>query len=201
MKKPYIVALGGTTRAGSSTQKALALCLREVAALGADTHLVSGADLDLPPYTPGAKLPVGAESIVAELRRADGLIVGTPGYHGGISGLVKNALDYVEELRSDARPYLEGRAVGCVVTAAGEQGAVSTLLALRSVVHALRGWPTPLGAAIVTVGETFDASGDCMSERIDVQLKTLSQQVFYYANLQRCDAQLGAHLLRCPPFG
>ena len=32
MTKPYIVALGGTTRAGSSTQKALALCLREIAA-------------------------------------------------------------------------------------------------------------------------------------------------------------------------
>jgi FMN reductase len=200
MKKPYIVALGGTTRAGSSTQKALALCLREVASLGADTRLVSGADLDLPPYTPGAKLPVGAENIVAELRRADGLIVGTPGYHGGISGLVKNALDYVEELRADARPYLEGRAVGCVVTAAGEQGAVSTLLALRSVVHALRGWPTPLGAAIVTVGETFDASGECVLEKINVQLRTLSQQVFLYANLQRCAAQSGADLLRCPPF-
>jgi FMN reductase len=201
MKKPYIVALGGTTRSGSSTQKALTLCLREVASLGGETHLVSGVDLDLPPYTPGAKLAVGAQNIVAELRRADGVIVGTPGYHGGISGLVKNALDYVEELRSDARPYLEGRAVGCVVTAAGEQGAVSTLLALRSVVHALRGWPTPLGAAIVTVGETFDASGECLSEKVDVQLRTLSQQVLLYANLQRCDAQSGAALLRCPPFG
>src|SRR5882757_995963 len=196
MKKPYIVALGGTMRPGSSTQKALALCLREVASLGGETHLVGGADLDLPPYTPGARLPAGAQNIVAELRRADGVIVGTPGYHGGISGLVKNALDYVEELRSDARPYLEGRAVGCVVTAAGEQGAVSTLLALRSVVHALRGWPTPLGAAIVTVGETFDASGECLSEKIDVQLKTLSQQVLLYANLQRCDARPSAGLLR-----
>ncbi|MEH2488672.1 NADPH-dependent FMN reductase [Bradyrhizobium sp. AZCC 2230] len=190
MKIPYIVALGGTTRVGSSTQKALALCLREVASLGGETHLVSGADLDLPPYTPGAKLSIGAQNIVAELRRADGVIVGTPGYHGGISGLVKNALDYVEELRSDARPYLEGRAVGCVVTAAGEQGAVSTLLALRSVVHALRGWPTPLGAAIVTVGETFDAAGQCLSEKVDVQLRTLSQQVLLYAKRQRCEAQL-----------
>jgi FMN reductase len=49
--KPYIVALGGTTRVGSSTQKALALCLREIASLGGETHLVSGTDLDLPPYT------------------------------------------------------------------------------------------------------------------------------------------------------
>ena len=201
MTYPYIVALGGTTRPGSSTQKALSLCLCQLEAFGAETHLVSGPDLDLPPYTPGARLSVGAQRIVAELRRADGVILGTPGYHGGISGLVKNALDYVEELRSDARPYLEGRAVGCVVTAAGEQGAVSTLLALRSVVHALRGWPTPLGAAIVTVGETFDAAGECLSEKIDVQLRTLSQQVLLYANLQRCDVQPSVALHKCPPFG
>jgi FMN reductase len=198
MTKPYIVALGGTTRAGSSTQKALAFCLREIASLGAETHLVSGPDLDLPPYAPGARLAVGARHIVTELRRADGVILGTPGYHGGISGLVKNALDYVEELRTDARPYLEGRAVGCVVTAAGEQGAVSTLLALRSVVHALRGWPTPMGASIVTVGETFDAAGECLSKKIDVQLRTVSQQVFLFASMQRSDVQPSVDLL-CPP--
>jgi FMN reductase len=146
---------------------------------------VSGADLDLPAYTPGAKLPIAARKIVTELRRADGVILGTPGYHGGISGLVKNALDYVEELRADERPYLEGRAVGCVVTAAGEQGAVTTLLALRSVVHALRGWPTPLGAAIVTSGEIFDPTGECLSKKIDAQLRTLSQQVLAFAILQK----------------
>jgi FMN reductase len=189
MTRPYIVAIGGTTRAGSSTQRALALCLREISARGGETHLVSGPDLDLPPYTPGARLPVAARQIVAELRRADGVILGTPGYHGGISGLVKNALDYIEELRSDERPYLEGRPVGCVVTASGEQGAVTTLLALRSVVHALRGWPTPLGAAIVTSNEIFDSAGECLSEKIDGQLRTLSQQVLAYASLQKGSAK------------
>jgi FMN reductase len=185
MTRPYIVALGGTTRNSSSTQQALALCLHEVDVLGAETHLVTGRNLELPPYTPGATLPDAARQLVTELRRADGIILGTPGYHGGISGLVKNALDYVEELRTDERPYLEGRAVGCVVTAAGEQGAVMTLLALRSVVHALRGWPTPLGAAIVTSSETFDGTGRCLSAKVEGKLRALSRQVLSFANLQR----------------
>jgi hypothetical protein len=34
-------------------------------------------------------------------------IVGSPGYHGAISGLVKNALDYIEDLREDPRVYLD----------------------------------------------------------------------------------------------
>jgi NAD(P)H-dependent FMN reductase len=121
MQRPYIVGLGGTTRVGSSTEKALSLALKAVASQDADTLLLCGADLDLP-----------ASRIATVLSRADGIILGTPSYHGGISGLVENALDYTEELRGDKRPYLEGRSVGCLVTAAGEQGAMTTLGALRS---------------------------------------------------------------------
>jgi FMN reductase len=184
MTRPYVVGLGGTPRVGSSTQMALSLSLRAAEQLGADTLLLSGSDLDLPAYTPGGVLPPKAGKILVEIARADGIILGTPGYHGGISGLVKNALDYTEELKSDRRPYLEGRAVGCIVTAAGEQGAMTTLIALRSVVHALRGWPTPLGAAIVTLSPVFDAAGKCLSPRIEAQLKLVAQQVFDFALLQ-----------------
>ena len=72
------------------------------------------------------------------------IIVASPAYHGGVSGLVKNALDYVEDLRDAKRPYLDGRAVGCIACAGGWQAAVATLTGLRSISHALRGWPTPL---------------------------------------------------------
>jgi FMN reductase len=182
MTRPYIVGLGGTTRAGSSTQMALSLMLESVRQQGADTLLLSGPDLDLPAYMPGAEmLAARAQRILGEIRRADGIMLGTPGYHGGISGLVKNALDYTEELKGDRRPYLEGRAVGCVVTAAGAQGAMTTLIALRSVVHALRGWPTPLGVAIVTSNPVFDAVGNCLSSGVETQLKLVAQQVLDFA--------------------
>ena len=185
MARPYILGLGGTIRAGSSTQRALSTALEAAGQKGADTLLLCGSDLDLPAYAPGAEvLAQGARRILAEIRRADGIILGTPGYHGGISGLVKNALDYIEELKSDPRPYLEGRAVGCIVTAAGSQGATATLIALRSVVHALRGWPTPLGAAIVTANPVFDAAGNCLSPRIETQLKVIAHQVFDFAALK-----------------
>jgi FMN reductase len=184
VRRPYIVGLGGTTRAGSSTESALCLALKAVAARGAETLLLCGSDIDLPAYAPGAGLRTPkAKRIVFELSRADGIILGTPGYHGGISGLVKNALDYAEELRGDERPYFEGRPVACIVTAAGEQGAVTTLGALRSVIHALRGWPTPLGVTIITSDQIFDAAGNCLSRRIETQLQILSQQVLERATV------------------
>jgi len=76
-----------------------------------------------------------------------------------VSGLVKNALDYLEELRGDQRPYLDGRAVALVAVARGWQASVATLGTLRQVVHALRGWPTPLGLSINSSANTFDDAG------------------------------------------
>ena len=110
----------------------------------------------LPHYAPerSERTPEQA-AFVEAVRRADGLIVGTPGYHGGMSGLIKNALDLLEDLRGDVRPYLEGRAVGLVVTASGWQaGGRGAERACVDVVHALRGWPTPLGVSLNSAGST-----------------------------------------------
>ena len=141
-----IVGFGGTTRAGSSSERALRLALE---ATGAETELFVASDLDFPLYTPGVTLPdERVERYLAALRRADGIVISSPGYHGGVSGLVKNAIDWVEELRADPRPYFDGRPVGLIVVADGWQATTTTLISLRSIVHALRGWPTPLGVAI-----------------------------------------------------
>lgn len=183
MKRPYILGFGGTTRLNSSTERAVAWVLRDLERRGATTKLIQGHELALPPYRPDmTSMPVRARKLVSEVRKADGVILGTPGYHGGISGLVKNAIDYLEEMSNDERPYLDGRVVGCIVTAAGDQGAVMTLNALRSVVHALRGWPTPMGVSIVTTEPIFDDKGECAANQVRNRLETLSRQVWAMTN-------------------
>ena len=100
------------------------------------------------------------------VRQADGVIIATPGYHGSVSGLIKNALDSLEGLRNDPRPYFEGRAVGCLVTADGWQAGGTTLSSIRATIHALRGWPTPLGVAFnPSAGPLFNDAGDLAQPR------------------------------------
>ena len=155
--------------------------LAAVQRCGARTHLISGLSLQLPLYQPdNAERSEGARLLVGELRKADGIIVGSPGYHGSISGLVKNALDYAEDLRTDARPYFSGRAVGCIATAGGWPGAVNTLSALRDIVHALRGWPTPMGAAINSADSSFDAQGQCTVPRVAQMLDLMAEEVAHF---------------------
>ena len=148
-----IVGIGGTTRANSTSERALSLALAHAASLGCATQLVAGVSMPQEFFSvESAERSANARAFLAALRAADGVIIASPGYHGSVSGLVKNALDYVEDLRADVRPYLDGRAIGLIVTADGPQALGSTLATLRAIAHSLRGWPTPYAALINTGG-------------------------------------------------
>ncbi|HEN8736054.1 TPA: NAD(P)H-dependent oxidoreductase [Pseudomonas putida] len=195
-ERPLIVGIGGTTRPGSSTEKALRCALERARQLGARTLVFGGAELSaLPSFDPQVTERTPAEvALIEAVRAADGVIFATPGYHGGVSGLVKNAIDLLEDLRQDSRVYLDGRAVGCIVTAAGWQGCNTTLGALRSIVHALRGWPTPLGVTLNTAGTSlFDAQGRCTEEQVAASLATLAEQCLMLAPQRRETGQRISH--------
>ena len=143
---PYVVGIGGTTRPNSTSEQLMRAVLKLSERKGAATRLFSGTELArLPHYKPDLSCRSAEQTaLIQAVREADAIVIATPGYHGGISGLVKNALDLLEDLREDRRPYLDGRPVGLIVTAAGWQACGITLSALRDVVHSLRGWPTPI---------------------------------------------------------
>ncbi|MGA2777572.1 MAG: NAD(P)H-dependent oxidoreductase [Steroidobacteraceae bacterium] len=180
--RPLIVGIGGTIRVGSSSEQALRFALGKAREFGADTELLSGPDLALPIYSPEVpERDATAQHFVALLRRAHGIIVASPGYHGSMSGLVKNALDYAEDMRDDDLPYFDGRAVGLIACAFGWQATGTTLSALRSIVHALRGWPTPLGVAINTSESSFDKDDIGASPAVAGPLTLLAKQVVLFA--------------------
>ncbi|WP_324764094.1 NAD(P)H-dependent oxidoreductase (plasmid) [Sinorhizobium meliloti] len=175
---PLVVGLGGTTREGSSTELALRYALKEAEKAGAHTILFNGPSLMMPMYAPEVPHRTAeARELIAALRAADGIVIASPAYHGSISGLVKNALDYTEDMRNDAAAYLDGRAVGCITCAYGPQAAGTTLVALRSIVHALRGWPTPLGVGINSLTCRFSPNGGPSDGAVGDQLKIMATQV------------------------
>lgn len=186
MTAPLILGVGGTIRPGSSTERALQVALRAVEAKGGRTRLLGGEFLArLPIYNPSAGDPTAEQLELAEaVRTADGIIVATPGYHGSLSGVIKNAMDTLELLREDARPYFTDRAVGCIITADGWQAAGTTLTTMRSIIHAMRGWPTPFGAALNATTNLFDAEGACVEVKDAWQLATVGEQVLEFANLK-----------------
>jgi FMN reductase len=69
-----------------------------------------------------------------------------------------------------------------VACAAGWQAAGSTLQALRAVVHALRGWPTPLGLAVNTELPLWDEDGDLGDSGLAAQMEIMAAQVVGFAH-------------------
>ncbi|WP_241255691.1 NADPH-dependent FMN reductase [Candidatus Protofrankia californiensis] len=185
MRQPRLLCIGGSTRPGSSSEQALRVSAAAARAAGASIDVIASRDLMLPIYdTETRERSPRAVRLVEAVREADAVIVASPGYHGAISGMIKNALDYIEDLRDAERPYLDGVPVGCVAVAYGWQATVSTLAGLRATVHALRGWPSPLGAAINVSNRVFDENGECVDDQTRFQLETVARQVVAFAERQ-----------------
>ena len=188
---PLVVGIGGTIGGISSTERALKIALDAAEREGFRTRMFGGADMArLPLYDPKATARTPDErDFVDTVRQASALIIASPGYHGSISGVVKNALDLLEETARDtARPYLADMPVGLIATAYGWQATGSTIAALRSIVHALRGWPTPFAAMINSQMTKFDEEGGASDPAVVEQLIMVGRQVARFAPLA---AQLG----------
>ena len=182
---PLVVGIGGTIGAIASTERALRIALDAAEREGFRTRLFGGEDMArLPLYDPRsiARTP-HEQDFVEAVRGASALIIASPGYHGSISGVVKNALDLLEETAKDDRPYLADMPVGLIATAYGWQATGSTIAALRSIVHALRGWPTPFAAAINTQITKFDDQGGATDPAVLEQLCLVGKQVARFAPL------------------
>lgn len=180
---PLIIGIGGTARPHSTSERAVRTALAQAEAMGARTQLIDGPMLArLPLYTPDrAERNDDEQALIAAVRACDGIIVATPGYHGSLSGPIKNALDMIEDLARDERPYLDGCAFGAIVTAYGWLACGTTLVTLRSIAHALRAWPTPYGAALNATTPLFESDGSVIDAKVEGQLRIVAEQVVQFA--------------------
>lgn len=145
-----ILGLGGSTRAGSITERVLEAVLGLAAEAGAQTTMLSVRELDLPMYNddvPADEQPDVVRTLLAEVRAADGFVLASPTYHGTISGALKNVLDFLNVDNRVPRTYFDGRPIGLV--AFGGPSALNVVNALGHSVRGLRGMQVP---TVVTAG-------------------------------------------------
>ena len=178
---PVFVGLGGSLRASSRTRSALAAALNLAAAAGATTHLLDPATLQLPIYHPDWALddyPAASQAGIAELlhwsRRAQLMLWASPTYHGTISGVFKNALDFLEFASNDERPYLQGKAVGLIVVS--DPG---TFVAMAQAAHELRAWLAPTQVALA--GSDFSPERTLNSPRGERRVQRLVAELLDFA--------------------
>ena len=175
-----VVGVGGTLREGSASLGALRRALAASAGAGAETELLDLRELDLPMYEPGKALDEygpGVGRLVEGLRGADALLISTAAYHGTLAGVTKNALDFAQFLSGGDHPYFDGKVVGLISTAGGEQAGANATGALVHVVHSLRGVVAPLMVQVSKASRRADRSGDITDELYAKRLDSLGELV------------------------
>ncbi len=188
--KTQVLGLGGSLREESRTLRALQIALEGAAQTGAYTHLLALKMLALPLYDDRSKIETYPEPVfklLEEVRRADGLIVATPVYHGTLSGAMKNALDFFELLANDEPPWLEGKVVGLISVAGGSSG-INAINSMIYACRALRAWVLP--TAVAVPGDVFNEDGQLSNTNIIERLKKLGQETAQYAAILRRGGEL-----------
>lgn len=189
-----VVGIGGALRENSTSRGAFMRVLQAAEEAGTDTELLDLRELDLPMYVPGKKLDEYDESVgrfLDSIRATDALVVSTAAYHGTLAGVTKNALDFTQFLARDERPYLDGKFVGLVATASGDQAATNSTRALVNVVHALRGIVAPLTVPIPKASQLSDDEGNIADENYGGRLDNLGEMIVDLASRMKPEELAG----------
>jgi FMN reductase len=171
-----VVGIGGTLREGSTSLGALRRALAASGEAGAEVELLDLNELKLPMYEPRKSLDEyghDARRFIDAVSGADALLLSTAAYHGTLAGVTKNALDYVQFLGKEEHPYFDGKVVGLITTAGGEQAAANANAAMVHVVHALRGIVAPLMVGVTRAWQRTDDSGEITDENYGRRLDDL----------------------------
>lgn len=165
-----LLGISGSLRAASVNSK----LVREAARLY-EADEFEMADLNMPLFNGDDEnrlgLPDVVQTLVAQIEAADGVIMSTPEYNGGVTGVLKNALDWVS--RAKPSPWA-GKPVAVMSAAAGRAGGVRAQTMLRTCMTPFKvRIVAESEVAIASAGSEFDDDGRLTSERYEASVLRL----------------------------
>lgn len=178
--KPRIKVVGicGSLRKGSYTQMALEWALKGAAQYGSATELIDLRDyrLDFYGMKPESKYSPDVFKLREKVTQAHGILIGTPVYHGSLSGVLKNALDLMgfEEF--------EGKMIGLIGISGGRLGATDALNSLRNIGRTLHAWVLPQQVSIPEAHKCFDENGNIRDPELGERLLEVGKLVARFAD-------------------
>jgi chromate reductase, NAD(P)H dehydrogenase (quinone) len=178
MPTPRILAFGGALRRESFNQKLAAIAAAGAREAGAEVTLIALRDLPLPVYDGDLEeaegLPENAKRLKQLFREHDGLLISSPEYNSGISGALKNAIDWVSRTESDDEPSLvafRGKAAGLVSASPGALGGLRGLVHVRSILGNIGVLVIPDQVAVSKAHEAFADDGSLKDPKQTASVK------------------------------
>jgi chromate reductase len=147
MANDKILGLSGSLRSHSYCTAVLKT-IQESALTGVELTIHSLADIPL--YNQdedGDRSPASIKALREAIRQSDGIIMISPEYNHGMSGVLKNALDWA------SRPYgassLAGKPVLTMTTSPAFTGGVRAQTQMNETLLSIQAWPVPRAQTVI----------------------------------------------------
>jgi NAD(P)H-dependent FMN reductase len=170
-----VLGICGSLREHSHTRILVKEALAAAARCGARTAILDLRELPLPLFDPDVSYESHPHVVhlLQAVREADCYIVGTPEYHGCMSGGLKNLFDYVYT-------EISGKLFGICAATGGSQG-VSSLDNLRACLLYCHAWVLPYNVGAYQ--KDFDEKGNIINDQVKDRLMRLGRDVAIYGPL------------------
>jgi NAD(P)H-dependent FMN reductase len=135
-KTVKVVAFAGSLRKDSFNAQLVKVAGLAALNAGAEVEVVNLADFDIPFFNEdleAQQVPAGVAKLKQKVAQADALLVASPEYNGSISGVLKNALDWLSRTEADQKPAFRDTTVALLSTSPGGLGGIRGLNHVRDI--------------------------------------------------------------------
>ena len=174
-----VIGLAGEYRSSSKSGMLVNLALKMAEEQGADVEFWDLAERPLPLVgEEGCWTHPNVKAFQTLLEESDAFLLSSPEYHGTMSGVMKNTMDWMYD------KHVGGKVFGLMSTLGGVTNA-NTLNHMRISLRWLHGWPVPEQLAIGHVKEAFDEDGALVDDELQRRLLNLVNSVLSAAKKLR----------------
>jgi len=180
-----IIGLCGSLREGSASRALLRLTFKKLSSYPEFTSELIDLRAYHLPFCNGTGIYTNfpdLDRLKQKVLEADGIILASPEYHGCMSGVLKNALDLLDE------QHFKGKTVALMSVLGGElsHNAVNTM---RLVMRALHAHSIPDQLIISNSEEAFTSDGKLVNAKIEDRLEHLIKSLIKHIKIFRTDPE------------
>jgi NAD(P)H-dependent FMN reductase len=142
MPSPKILVIPGSTRTGSLNVRLAALAAKELTLADVEVNRISLEDYPLPIYDADDEANSGSHPNAVKLKQMvrthQGVFIASPEYNAAAPPVLKNAIDWVSQVRERGEPAyaaFRGRVFAVASASTEAHGGVRGLIALRQILE------------------------------------------------------------------
>ena len=180
---PKILAFAGSTRTGSFNKQLVKIAVAGARAAGAEVTLLDLRDLPMPLYDGDLEaaegIPPNGQKFKALMLAHQGLLISAPEYNSGITGVLKNAIDWASRSAPGEAPLacFVGKVAALMSASPGGLGGLRSLVHVRSILGNIHVLVLPDQVAVPRAHEAFSPEGALKDPKQQAAIEQLGRNL------------------------